>query len=180
LKIIFSLLLTLFLCSCISSSDFTKHEQSEHLVNQCYKFQKTTFVFEGRCADLNGINNNSELCNSVQAIGLGEFPDSWEAYLNNKQEVDLELFDKLAFEKQREILFMLPEKHEIKITKVVHHGWGTIGRFWAIRGNVIYNGKVFEVELPSSYLVHLKPFWLNGKSHVVPNLNEAFLKSCTA
>jgi hypothetical protein len=171
-------IMSLTITGCISSQDFTKSTGASHLTNQCYKLNKPTFVFEGRCADLTGINDNSELCNSLQVAGEGGFPQDWKSYLKSRKIFDKKMFDRLAFEKQRTMFAYLENGDEITITKVVHHGWGTNGLYWVVRGNVIVNGKITEVELPSFNLVHHEPFWLNGNEKGVPALNSEYIESC--
>lgn len=148
------------------------------MINQCFKLKQNSFVFEGRCADLTGFNDNSELCNSIQSVGEGVFPKSWNNYLKVRDSFDNMYFDQLAFEKQRTMLFPVSAGTEITITKVVHHGWGTDGRYWAIRGDLLIDGQSTEVELPSFSKVHLSPFWLNGKAEGIPQLNSKFLARC--
>lgn len=165
-------------CVRIPSQDFTEDVKASHLTNQCYTLKKASFIFEGRCADLTGYNDNSELCNSIQAMGEGGFPESWSSYLSNRRSFDESTFDKLAFEKQRTMLGTINEGQEIWINKVVHHGWGTNGRYWVVRGYVIVDSDRIEVELPSFSLVHHPPFWLNGRSNDIPRLNPEYLGVC--
>ena len=113
-------------------------------------------------------------------MGEGVFPKNWESYSRERNSFDATYFDKLAFETQRTILSSVDAGTEITITKVVHHGWGTSGRYWVLRGNLIIDGKSIEVELPSFSQVHLKPYWLNGRSTVIPKFNSKFLGSCKA
>ncbi|KZN61219.1 hypothetical protein [Pseudoalteromonas luteoviolacea] len=163
---------------CTSSVDYTGSKVAAHLTNQCFYMTKPTFVFEGRCADLTGINNNSEFCNGIQVVGEGGFPESWDAYVQIRSSFDKNMFDRLAFEKQRSMLGYLDSGEKIIITRVVHHGWGTVGRFWAVRGEVVLSGRPIEVELPSSYLVHHVPFWLDGREKSVPFIDSSFVERC--
>ncbi|WP_020412336.1 hypothetical protein [Microbulbifer variabilis] len=123
------LLLPALLAGCITSMDMGEAPEAMHLIGQCFEFKKNAFIYEGRCADLTGFNENSELCNSVQAVGQGGFPSSWTVYLENREAFDKKQFDKLLFEKQRTMLFEVPSGTQITISRVVHHGWGTIGRY---------------------------------------------------
>lgn len=175
---LFVFLLLLGLSGCISSDDVTHKPEAAHLIGKCFKIKKPSFVFESRCADLTGVNNNSELCNGIQAMGEGAFPDNWDSYLANRHSFDVSQFDRLAFEKQRTMLFPVDPNTKIIITRVVHHGWGTIGRYWVFRGNIEFNGEDIEVELPSFYLVHEPPYWIDGKSPSVPKTNLGYLQSC--
>ena len=168
----------MFLLGCISSVDLTESNEASQITNQCFELVQPAFVYEGRCADLSGFNDNSELCNSIQTMGEGVFPQSWENYLQQRDSFDKTHFDKLAFEKQRTMLFALDAGTKVTITRVVHHGWGTDGRYWVFRGNLINNGKSIEVELPSFSKVHLMPYWLNGRSKNIPELNSKFIGSC--
>jgi len=171
-------LIAFILTGCISSQDFTESTEASHLTNQCFILKKPTFIFEGRCADLSGINDNSELCNSLQVAGLGGFPKNWNSYLKQRQSFDQNMFDRLAFEKQRTMLAYLESNNEITITKVVHHGWGTNGLYWVVRGDITIDGKVMEVELPSFNQVHHQPFWLDGRKKGVPELDSEYIESC--
>lgn len=171
-------LVSTFLLSCTSSEDYSSNPEAAHLVGSCFKLIEPAFVFEGRCADLSGLNNNSELCNAIQAQGFGDFPKDWETYIENRATLDTSLFERLALEIQRSMLFPLEKGAEFTVTRLVHHGWGTIGRFWVVRGNVRHKGSLIEVELPSSDLIHHAPYWLKGKSTQIPKINEVFLESC--
>ncbi len=111
-------------------------------------------------------------------MGEGVFPNNWESYLLDRKAFDDMHFDKLLFEKQRTMLFPINAGTEITITKIVHHGWGTDGRYWVMRGNMFINGQNIEVELPSFSYVHLRPFWLNGNEQAIPQLNSKFLGKC--
>jgi hypothetical protein len=171
-------LLPTLLTGCITSVDMGDNPEAANLMGQCFEFRKSAFIYEGRCADLTGFNDNSELCNSVQAVGEGRFPPSWDAYLQNREEFDEREFDKLLFEQQRTMLFEVKSGAQITISRVVHHGWGSIGRYWAVRGHINTQGTEMEIELPSFYLVHPKPYWINGKSESVPTPETTFLVPC--
>ncbi len=166
------------LLSCTSSEDFSSKPEADHIVGSCFKLIEPSFVFEGRCADLSGLNNNSEFCNGIQVMGSGDFPKSWGSYVEDRAALDRSLFEKLAFEKQRSMLFPLEKGSEITVTKLVHHGWGTIGRFWVIRGNVLHNNSLIEVELPSIDLIHHAPYWFKGRSTQIPKINKKFIEPC--
>ena len=43
----------------------------------------------GRCTGLSGFSDNSELCNSIQAMGEGIFPKYWENYLQQRDSFDI-------------------------------------------------------------------------------------------
>ncbi|GAA5446195.1 hypothetical protein Misp06_04404 [Microbulbifer sp. NBRC 101763] len=174
--IFFSILL--FSGCTIPSADFSKDAEYTHIVGQCYELKQPAFVFEGRCADLTGFNNNSELCNSIQAQGVGGFPTSWADYRKDQAFIDRQLFDRLIFEKQRSMLFPLEAGSKIYISKLVHHGWGTDGRYWVVRGKTLINGSDIEVELPSFSYVHSKPYWVDGRAQVFPGINPSFLVQC--
>ena len=60
---------------------------------------------------------------------------------------DKEKFKRLAFEKQRTMLAFVYAGTEIKITRIVHHGWGTNGRYWAIRGNIFLNNEIIFINI---------------------------------
>jgi hypothetical protein len=175
---IFLMVMMFVLSGCISSQDFTGDIGASHLTHQCYTLKRPSFIFEGRCADLTGYNDNSELCNNIQAVGEGGFPKSWSSYLKNRKSFDKNTFDRLAFEKQRTMLAVINTGQEIWITKVVHHGWGANGRYWVVRGDIFINNERVEVELPSFSLVHHQPFWLNGRDSDVPKLNAEYLEHC--
>ncbi|WP_444930918.1 hypothetical protein ACJJIF_03795 [Microbulbifer sp. SSSA002] len=162
----------------IPSADLSKDVQYSHIVGQCYELKQPAFVFEGRCADLTGFNNNSELCNGIQAQGMGGFPSNWGDYLKNRVSIDRQLFDRLAFEKQRSMLFPLAVGSKIYIDKLVHHGWGTDGRYWVVRGNILINEGRIEVELPSFSYAHGKPYWVDGIARAFPGINPNFLAPC--
>ncbi|WHI50208.1 hypothetical protein P3339_17405 [Microbulbifer sp. MLAF003] len=82
------LLLPALLAGCITSMNMGEAPEAMHLMGQCFEFKKNAFIYEGRCADLTGFNENSELCNSVQAVGQGGFPSSWTVYLENREAFD--------------------------------------------------------------------------------------------
>lgn len=173
------IILSIFLFSgcAVTSVDLSKNVEYSHIVGQCYELVQPSFVFEGRCADLTGINNNSELCNSIQAQGKGGFPTNWNDYLKHRPSIDKRLFDRLAFEKQRTMLFPLEPGTKIYLTKLVHHGWGTDGKYWVVRGEILANGSSIEVELPSFY-VHLAPFWVDGWARDFSGINPKYLARC--
>ena len=171
-------ILLFVLSGCISSQDYTASQAASHLINQCYKLKQPAFIFEGRCADLNGINDNSELCNSIQIAGQGGFPKSWSEYEQIRNSFDESMFDRLAFEKQRTMLAYVDAGTKLYISKLVHHGWGSSGRYWVVRGNLLLDGDYKEVELPSFRYVHFRPFWLNGMEKTVPTLNTSILEKC--
>lgn len=169
----------LFLSGCsIPSINLSKKAGYSHIIEQCYELAKPAFIFEGRCADLAGFNNDSELCGNIQALGLGGFPNDWASYLQNKKTFDKLKFDRRAFEKQRTMLFPVEVGTEFYFTKLVHHGWGTVGRFWVVRGVISINGQDFEVELPSFSYVHHKPYWFEGGSEAFPGVSPKFLIPC--
>jgi hypothetical protein len=162
----------------IPSADYSKDTEYSKIIGQCYELKQSAFVFEGRCADLTGVNNNSELCNSIQAQGVGGFPANWGVYLKDQASIDRQLFERLAFEKQRSIRFPLEVGSKIYITKLVHHGWGTVGQFWVVRGKTLVNGSSIEVELPSFGYVHGEPYWVDGRAEVFTGINPNFLSPC--
>jgi len=171
-------LITAVLFGCISSQDYTGTDEATHLTNQCFRLKESAFVFEGRCAGLTGGNDNSELCNSIQIAGKGDFPENWDSYLKVRSAFDEKMFKRLAFEKQRTMLGYVEAGSKIDITRLVHHGWGTRGRYWVVRGNISFNGDLIEVELPSFRPVHHMPFWLDGRKKGVPELDSEYIESC--
>lgn len=156
------------LVACTTSKDYSLSSDANGLLNKCYEFANPTFVFESRCADIDGIDN-STICLGVQVRGNGGFPKDIEEYSSNKDKFDSALFDRLYFEKQRKILFLADEGTKLNIKRVVHHGWGTMGRYWIIRGTIEYRGVQYEVELPSLYLIHNEPFWFDARKEMMPN-----------
>ena len=162
----------------IPSVDLSQSSDYSHIVGQCYELVMPTFVFEGRCADLNGFNDNSELCNSIQAQGLGDFPADWDSYLGDRSAIDKQLFDRLALEPQRSMLFPLQSGTKLYISRLVHHGWGVNGRYWVMRGEILHDGSKVELELPSFSLVHKQPFWLDGNDSAFPGIDSRFLVPC--
>jgi hypothetical protein len=178
-RAIYIFLSTILYTGCtIPSTDYSQDTEYSKIIGQCYELKQSAFVFEGRCADLTGVNNNSELCNSIQAQGVGGFPANWGDYLKDQASIDRQLFDRLAFEKQRSIQFPLEVGSKIYITKLVNHGWGTAGKFWVVRGNTLVNGSSIEVELPSFGYVHGEPYWVDGKAEVFTGINPNFLSQC--
>lgn len=178
-RAIYIFLSTILSTGCtIPSADYSKDTEYSKIIGQCYELKQSAFVFESRCADLTGVNNNSELCNSIQVQGVGGFPANWGKYLKDQANIDRQLFDRLAFEKQRSIRFPLEVGSKIYITKLVHHGWGTVGRYWVVRGNILMNGSSIEVELPSFSYVHSEPYWVDGRAEVFEGINLNYLAQC--
>jgi len=164
-------IIPLIICSlvaCTNSKDYSVSSAANGLLDKCYEFAKPTFVFESRCADIDGIDN-STICLGVQIRGEGGFPKDIEEYSSNKDKLDALLFDRLYFERQRRILFLAEKGTKLKLTRVVHHGWGTMGRYWIIRGTMEYQGVQYEVELPSLDLIHKKPFWFDARKEMMPD-----------
>ena len=161
----------------IPSEEFTNRPEASGLFGKCYEIQKPSIVFEAVCADLSGINNNTEKCDGIQAMGEGGFPYDWSTYLENRAKFDNALFSKLLFDKQRTMLFPVAAGTKITISRVVHHGWGTVGRFWVMRGT-LHTDSNTEVELPSYSWPHDAPFWLDGRSSNIPQPNPEYLQPC--
>ena len=167
------------LAGCISSKDYSDSSSAQSLLGKCYEFTQPTFVFESRCADIEG-NDNSTICLGVQVAGEGGFPKDMRTYSSNSEFIDAQLFDRLAFEEQRHISFLVNRGTQIKLTKLIHHGWGTMGQYWILRGNLTYENRQYEVELPSLDLIHNKPLWFDARANMMPSENSIqSLKECS-
>ena len=178
LKFLIISVLLACLVACISSKDYSNSSEAKRVMDKCYELSKPAFVFESRCADIDG-SDNSTVCLGIQVAGEGGFPINIETYLSNNKAIDAQLFDRLAFEKQRHILFHTEEGTRITLARLVHHGWGTMGQYWIIRGDLIYKGRKYEVELPSLDLIHKKPLWFDARANKMPNQESfQYLQSC--
>lgn len=178
LKIHIISILLICLTACISSKDYSNSSEAKGVMEKCYELSKPAFVFESRCADIDG-SDNSTVCLGIQVAGVGGFPKNLGTYSSNSKAINEQLFDRLAFEKQRHILFLAKEGTRITLARLVHHGWGTMGQYWIARGNLIYKGRQYEVELPSLDLIHKKPLWFDARAKKMPN-EELFqyLQAC--
>lgn len=168
LKVLVISIILSFLVACTSSKDYSKSSEAKEIMDKCYELAKPAFVFESRCADIDG-DGNSTICLGMQVAGEGGFPKNMEEYSLNSEVIDSQLFERLAFEKQRHILFLVDEGAKLRLAKLVHHGWGTMGRYWIIRGYLKHEGHQYEVELPSLYLIHNKPLWFDAKENNIPS-----------
>lgn len=178
LKILITCFILFCLVACISSEDYSNSSEAKNVIDKCYEFTKPTFVFESRCADIEG-RDNSTICLGIQVAGQSGFPKDMEIYSSNNQAVDIQLFDRLAFEDQRHILFLAEVGTRIRLTKLVHHGWGTMGQYWIMRGEITYGDRKYEVELPSLDLIHKKPLWFDARANEIPSEESIqYLKAC--
>lgn len=169
----------LILAGCINSKDYSDSPSAQNLFGKCYEFTQPTFVFESRCADIDG-NDNSTICLGVQVAGDGGFPTDMQTYSSNMETIDTQLFDRLAFEDQRHISFLVNSGTQVKLTKLIHHGWGTIGQYWILRGDLTYQNRQYQVEIPSLDLIHNKPLWFDARANMMPSGNSIQnLKECS-
>jgi hypothetical protein len=173
-----SICIVSILVGCVPSIDYTNRKEAVNIAKQCFELQKTSFIYEGRCADLTGVNNNSEFCYSIQALGENKFPSSWSSYIQNRKSFDEKTFNRLLFEKQRTMVGVIDKGTKLYINRFVYHAWGVDGFYWVARAVLKYKDDAVEVELPSIGRIHVKPLWLDGSSKEVPTIDPKYLQQC--
>jgi hypothetical protein len=179
MKLILTIITVVILCSCAASREYTYSKNTAHIIDQCYKLKKTAFIFEGKCADLTGINNNSEFCNGIQYAGEGGFPEDWKSYISERESFDRGLFSKLLFEKQRTMIGVVKKGTNLTIKRLVHHAWGVDGLYWITRAELKHEEATIEVELPSMSRIHPEPLWFDASSNNIPKFDSKYLQPCS-
>ncbi len=164
--------------------DKTSDPIAQSFVGSYYQTVKDGFLYEARCADINASIQSTEWCTGLQAFDSGneyaKTPTNYQEYKATQKEWDEMLFTKLAFEKQRSIISLLPKGSVIKITKLVQYPWGTNGYYWAIRATLITpTENQLEIELPTNRVLSF-PTWLQEFGvKELPKFKAEFLMACT-
>ena len=84
LKVLVISIILSFLVACTSSKDYSKSSEAKQIMDKCYELAKSAFVFESRCADIDG-DGNSTICLGIQVAGEGGFPKNMEEYSLNSE-----------------------------------------------------------------------------------------------
>lgn len=182
-------MLCILLSGCaVGVANLALETKYHHILNSCFETKKPAFLYEARCADLDGtvILGSSTFCTGIQGFNplpyksknheyIYKYPKSWQDYLSSKDKWDQLLFHKLLLEKQRTMIAPLQEGTRLEITGLYDYPRGESGRVLVVTAKIktgIHQGTI--IELPSnSGFSDIGPDWAKRLFNV-PNKDIIF------
>lgn len=170
-------------CAAYGIKDLSHDPSVQALIGQCYQLTGESFVYEARCVDLNSKGVGSrELCPGLHSFSAGTemsvFPGSYEEYTGDKEKWDKKMFEKLLFEKQREISYPVPKGTKFYITSVVGYPWGVTGHKLAMRADLEGPNGTEEVELRTIGILTYGQIWARRDRMNNISFNSEFAIPC--